>query len=109
VGGALINPGAFAAFGYPASPAPGLTASASQNIPRWIIVSGCRIAFCEWVIGACMRKQLVSNYLLGQCSGRKDNSVAAKISYIVLETRNSTLKQNCHLDRRNHGPMAHPR
>jgi hypothetical protein len=25
----------------------------------------------------------------------------------LLETRNSMLKQNCHLDRRSHGPVAH--
>jgi hypothetical protein len=32
-------------------------------------------------------------------SGRDDNSVVADIPYFLLETRNSVLQQNCHLDR----------
>jgi hypothetical protein len=72
VGGALINPvnpGALTAFGYPASPTPVPTSSAftkySAQDHRQRLQN---LAYCERVIGGCMRKQLVSNYVPGQCS-----------------------------------------
>jgi hypothetical protein len=68
-GGALINTGALAAFGYPASPTREAMASAftkySAQDHRERLQN---LAYCERVIGACMRKQVVSNYLPGQCS-----------------------------------------
>jgi hypothetical protein len=40
-------------------------------------------------------------------SGRDDNSVMGLVSVFPGETTTASAQQNCHLDRRSHGPVAH--
>jgi hypothetical protein len=74
-GSALIIPGAFTGFGDTSSPAP--AAVAREKFPPSAFTTYTaedhrrrlqNIALCERSIGSCMRKQLVSDYLPGQCT-----------------------------------------